>query len=275
MINYIFKTVLVVVVALSSVYASAQSLEQAIKFFSEAKYPQAAEQLKKMDPQSPRGLGFLCQLYADGYISPNSKEGTEVCNEAVVKRDPMGTYIVALARLRGNQNLDFEKNQTLGVGFMSVAVIDYDYAPAYNFFCEKLISEGNIEEGINFCKVAASMGMRKSLYQMGILTSIGRGVIQDFARAKSLMLASAALNYSPAYIFLGNAAKDGLNGESKDLRQAYAWYSLAAAAEPDNPTPARLRDALSLGASDIVAAQKVAKDWKFRNPKLIDYDKSK
>lgn len=255
--------------------SQAQSIDAAIDFFDKAKYNDAANALRQVSPASPKSKAFLCQLYADGYISPNPQESSKVCEEAVVDKDPIAIYLYALAYLNGNNNLNISQNEKKGIGFMSVAVIDSDFAPAYDYFCNRLLQEQNLDEAINFCKVAASKGMRRSLYTMGVLTSEGTGVIQDFQRAKKMMLASAALNYTPAYIYLGNLAKEGKNGEPKDLKQAYAWFSLATAADANNRQAMAERDSINLSGQDMIAAQKIATDWKYRTPKLVDYHKGR
>jgi hypothetical protein len=261
-------------VALSCSTLSAQTLKDASVAFDNAKYNDAADILRKLNPQTPKAKAFLCQLYADKLISPNREESSTVCEEAVVAKDPVAIYIYALAYLNGNPDIQITANPTKGIGFMAVDVIDLDFAPAYDFFCSKYLREGDVNTAINFCKVAASKGMRRSLYTMGMLSSEGKGVIQDYKRANNLMLASAALNYTPAYMYLGQVSRDGLNGNPKDLKQAYAWYSLAAAADSNNTSAAQARDNIKLSGDDIIAAQKLATVWKAKTPKLIDYHKS-
>jgi TPR repeat protein len=253
----------------------AQSIDAAIDLFDKARYNDAANSLRQISAPTAKSKAFLCQLYADGYISPNTQESSRVCEEAVVEKDPIAIYLYALAYLSGNGNLNISPNEKKGIGFMSVAVIDSDFAPAYDYFCSRLLQEQNLDEAINFCKVAASKGMRRSLYTMGVLTSEGTGVIQDFQRAKKMMLASAALNYPAAYIYLGNLAKEGKNGEPKDLKQAYAWYSLATAADANNRHAMAERDSITLSSQDMIEAQKIATQWKARTPKLVDYHKGR
>jgi Sel1 repeat len=273
--NSLFKTYMMgALVALSCSTLSAQTLNDASVAFDNAKYNDAADILRKLNPQTPKAKAFLCQLYADKLISPNREESSAVCEEAVVAKDPVAIYIYALAYLNGNPDIQITANPTKGIGFMAVDVIDLDFAPAYDFFCSKYLREGDVNTAINFCKVAASKGMRKSLYAMGMLSSEGKGVIQDYKRANNLMLASAALNYTPAYMYLGQVSRDGLNGNPKDLKQAYAWYSLAAAADSNNTSAAQARDNLKLSGDDVIAAQKLATVWKAKTPKLIDYHKA-
>jgi TPR repeat protein len=253
--------------------AYAQSLDEAITLYGNGKYNDSAEVLRKLNPQTPKAKAFLCQLYADKLISANDEESSRVCQEAVVAKDPIAIYIYALAYLNGNDNIKVQANPVKGIGFMSVDVIDSDFAPAYDFFCVKLTKEQNYSDAINFCKVAASKGMRRSLYIMGTLTAQGKGVIQDFKKSKNFMLASAALNNPAAYIYLGEMARDGKYGDPKDAKQAYAWFSLAAAADTNNNMAAQSRDALQLNSQDMIAAQQLASSWKSRTPKLIDYHK--
>jgi len=273
--NSLFKTYMMgALVALSCSTLSAQTLNDASVAFDNAKYNDAADILRKLNPQTPKAKAFLCLLYSDKYISPNNDESSRVCEEAVVAKDPLAIYIYSIAYLYGNPNIQITANPPIGIGYMAVDVIDLDFAPAYDFFCNKYLSENNINTAINFCKVAASKGMRKSLYAMGMLSSDGKGVIQDYKRANNLMLASAALNYTPAYMYLAQASRDGLYGNPKDFKQAYAWYSLAAAADTNDTKASQARDSLKLSGDDIIAAQKLATVWKAKTPKLIDYNKA-
>ena len=253
--------------------ARAQSLDEATNLYGSGKYNDAADVLRKLNPQTPKAKAFLCQLYADKLISANDEESSRVCQEAVVAKDPVAIYIYALAYLNGNDNIKVQANPIKGLGFMSVDVIESDFAPAYDYFCVKLSKEQNYSDAINFCKVAASKGMRRSLYIMGTLTSQGKGVIQDFKKSKSFMLASAALNNPAAYMYLGEMARDGKFGDPKDAKQAYAWFSLAAAADTNNNAATQSRDALQLSSQDMIAAQQLAAQWKSKTPKLIDYHK--
>jgi TPR repeat protein len=275
MSKLLFKLLISLVSVLMAGMAQAQSINAAIELFDKAKYDDAATVLRQISPATPKSKAFLCQLYADSYISQNVQESMKVCEEAVVDKDPIAIYLYALAYLNGNGNLNISPNEKKGIGFMSVAVIDSDFAPAYDYFCNRLLQEQNIDEAINFCKVAASKGMRRSLYTMGVLTSEGTGVIQDFQRAKKMMLASAALNFTPAYVYLGNLAKEGKNGELKDLKQAYAWFSLATAADANNRKAMAERDSINLSSQDMIAAQKIASEWKYLTPKLVDYHKGR
>ncbi|QWD80515.1 sel1 repeat family protein [Polynucleobacter sp. MWH-Spelu-300-X4] len=255
--------------------AQAQSIDAAIDLFDKAKYNEAANALRQISPATSKSKAFLCQLYADSYISSNVQESTKVCEEAVADKDPIAVYLYALAYLNGNNNLNINQNEKKGVGFMASAVIESDFAPAYDYFCSRLLAEQNLDEAINFCKVAASKGMRRALYTMGVLISEGTGVIQDFQRAKKMMLASAALNYPAAYVYLGSLAKEGKNGEPKDLKQAYAWFSLATAADSNNHRAMAERDSINLSSQDMIAAQKIATEWKYHTPKLVDYHKGR
>jgi hypothetical protein len=251
--------------------ANAQSFNDAAVAFDGAKYNDTADILRKLEPKNIKAKAFLCQLYADKLISPNNEESSRVCEEAVVAKDPVAIYIYSIAYLNGNPAIQITKDETKGLGFMAVNVIDLDFGPAYDYFCNKFLQDKNIAVAINFCKVAASKGMRRSLYAMGILTSEGRGVLMDYKRSNELMLASAARNNPQAFMYLGQVSKDGSKGNQKDLKQAYAWFSLAAAVDPNNIAASNARDSLKLSAEDVISAQKIANVWKAKTPKLVDY----
>ncbi len=265
------KSLFLLFFSLLSFVTSAQSIKEAIDLFAAGKYSEAQKVLDNVKPQTPKVKGFLCQLYAEEKISPDTEKSKQLCDDAVAAKDPMAVYIYALANIYGNDALKVKQNEKRGLGFMAVSAIDMDFPPAFDFFCEKYSIEKRFDDAVNFCKVAAARGLRKSLFRMGGFYLEGVGVIQDFDKAKTLFIASAALNYTPAYELLGDAARDGKNGFSKDLRQAYAWYSLSMATKSNNAIQNR-RNSLGLASEDILVAQKMASSWKFKNPRLIDFN---
>jgi hypothetical protein len=255
---------------LFSTLSSAQGIKEAIDAFNLGKYPEAAKILNSIKPATPKSNGFLCQLYAEEKISPEPEVSKQICDDAVSSKDPMAVYIYALAYIYGNDALQIAQNEKKGLGFMAVTAIDLDFSPSFDFFCEKYFVEKKYDDAVNFCKVAASKGLRKSLYRMSLFYAEGLGVIQDYEKSKKLMLASAALNYPPAYDYLGDAAKNGKNGYALDLRHSYAWYSLSIATKSNSQTQEK-RGSLKMTSEDTVAAQKMASAWKFKTPKLIDF----
>ena len=259
------------ILSLFTCTSNAQSMKEAIDLFGAGKYSESQKVLDNISPQTPKVKGFLCQLYAEEKISPDPEKSKQICDDAVSAKDPMAVYIFALANIYGNDALKVKQNEKRGLGFMAVAAIDMDFAPAFDFFCEKYYLEKRFDYAVSFCKVAAARGLRKSLYRMGDFYSEGVGVIQDFEKAKTLYIASAALNYTPAYEILGDAARDGKSGYTKDLRQAYAWYSLSMATKSNNAVQSR-RSNLNLSPEDILVAQKMASAWKFKTPRLIDFN---
>jgi hypothetical protein len=251
--------------------ASAQSMKEAIELFGAGKYSEAQKVLNNIKPQTPKVKGFLCQLYAEEKISPDLERSKQICDEAVAAKDPIAVYVYALANIYGNDALKMRQNEKRGLGFMAVSAIDMDFAPAFDFFCEKYSLDKKFDDAVNFCKVAAARGLRKSMYRMAGFYLDGVGVIQDYEKAKTLYIASAALNYTAAYEILGDSAREGKNGFTKDLRQAYAWYSLSLATKSNSTIQSR-RDSLNLSSEDILAAQKMASAWKFKTPRLIDFN---
>jgi TPR repeat protein len=264
-----FLTIYLIIFCASS---HGQGMKEAIESFNIGKYPETAQILSSIKPSTPKSNGFLCQLYAEEKISPDREISKQVCDDAVFAKDPVAVYTYALAYIYGNDALQIPINEKKGLGFMAVTAIDLDFSPAFDFFCEKYFLEKKYNTAVNFCKVAAHKGLRKSLHRMSLFYSEGLGVIQNFEKSKQLMLASAALNYAPAYEYLGDAAKEGKNGYILDLRHAYAWYSLSAAIKSDNQTQEK-RKALKIADDDVLIAQKMAAEWKYKNPKLIDYYK--
>ena len=264
------KYLLGISVALITTATLAQSIKEAIDTYNLGKYPETAKILNAIKPATPKSNGFLCQLYAEEKISPEPKLSKQICDDAVSTKDPVAVYIYALGYIYGNDILKISKNEKKGLGFMAVAAIDLDFSPAFDFFCEKYFLEKKYEDAINFCKVAAYKGLRKSLYRMSLFYAEGLGVVQNYEKSKKLMIASASLNYPPAYDYLGDAAKDGNNGYTLDLRHSYAWYSLSIAVKGNAQTQEKRKN-LKVTPEDTVAAQKMAAAWKFKTPKLIDF----
>ena len=248
-----------------------QSFETVLDQFANGKFNNAAETIRKLDPQSSKAKTLMCQLYADKLIDTNVEEASKYCKDAVEAKEPIAIYIYAIAHLNGNNNIKVTANNAKALGFMSMDIIDHDFALAYDFFCEKFVQEKNFSEAISFCKIASSKGMRRSLYYMGLMTALGKGIIQDFNKSKDFMLASATLNNPSAYMFLGEMTRDGLYGESKDAIQAYAWFTLAASVEPDNSEALENMLKMKLNNHDIISSQKIASKWKAKTPKLLDF----
>ncbi len=264
------KFLLSLTIFASGLTAFAQNLEEARKKFDEAKYSEVEKILMSMNPMTTQAKGFICQLYAEGKISPNLEKSSKLCDDAVAEKDKVALYHYALAYINGNDSLGIAMDQVRGLGFMSVAVIDLDFPPAYDFFCRKFLLENREDMAVHFCKLGASKGMRYSMYQMAQFFISGKGVIQNYKNAKTLLLASAARSYPDAFEALAQYSSTGEYGFALDKRHAYAWYTLSMLVKPD-PSKQRRRDALGLTPADIEQAQKLATNWKHRTPTLMDY----
>jgi TPR repeat protein len=253
---------------LSSV-SYAESLEKAIEAYNTGKYKVSAEILANIADSSSRAKAFLCLHYIDGLID-NKARGNVICQEAVVAKEPTAIFIWARVLIDGNSNINVSKDFGKGLGFMSVAVIDFDFAPAYDFFCEYYASKEMHKQAASFCKVGASQQMRRSQTRLANLYTQGQGVLQDHKKALDLLLHSAGQHHAPAYEILGDIFSNGTHGQNKDPIQAYAWYSLAASVRPEKRVESK-QAGLKLSSDQLAAATKLSKTWVYREPKFANY----
>lgn len=249
--------------------AAAETLQKAVESYNSGKYKISAEILGKLADSSPRAKGFLCLHYMEGLIDDKAR-GNSVCQDAVLAKDPATIFLYARALVDGNANIGVSRDLLKGLGFMSVAVIEFDFPPAYDFFCEYYGAQDKRKEAASFCKVGSSQNMRRSQMRMASLYTEGHGVLQDHKKAFDLLLLSASQNHGPAYEALGDIFVNGTHGKGKDFIQAHAWYSLAAAVKADRKIDAK-QAALKLTPDQLISSQKLSKSWGSKEPKFANY----
>jgi hypothetical protein len=249
--------------------AHAETLERAIEAYNTGKYKISAEILSNLADSSPRAKAFLCLHYVDGLIDDRAR-GNAICQESVLSKEPTAVFIWGRALIDGNTNINVSKDFNKGLGFMSVAVIDFDFPPAYDFFCEYYGSREMYKQAASFCKVGAAQGMRRSQTRLASLYTQGQGVLQDHKKAYELLLHGAGQHHAPAYEILGDIFANGTHGQKKDLIQAYAWYSLAASVRPEKRVESK-QTGLKLSSDQLMAASKLSKSWAYKEPKFANY----
>lgn len=103
---------------------------------------------------------------------------------------------------------------------------------------------------------AAEKGDAESQYYLGMVNNIGQGVKQDYAQAAAWYEKAAAQNHSQAQYSLGVLYENG-RGVKQDYKKAAALY--AKAAEQGSPDAKKASDALAQKIAAEEAATKAQK----------------
>jgi localization factor PodJL len=110
---------------------------------------------------------------------------------------------------------------------------------------------------------AAEQGHVKSMHNLAVLSA--RGTSPDFAAAAKWFGQAAAFGLTDSQFNLAVLYQNGI-GISKDLRQAYQWFALAARGG-DSEAAGRLTQVKAqLGAGDLRAAEEMVAVWRPRLP---------
>jgi TPR repeat protein len=116
---------------------------------------------------------------------------------------------------------------------------------------------------------AAAQGYAMAQYNLGWLYENGDGVPQDYAKARKWYEKAAARGYAQAQSNLAALYANG-NGVPKNYVRAYMWWSLAAGHSTGNvqKDPANNRDdvARRMTPAEIAEAQKLAREWAPKTP---------
>jgi len=238
----------------------AANVDDVANLIQAGKFEDAFSSLKAAPQPTPRQSALLCYLYTKGYVAYDVADAKASCAVAVSARDPVGLYVSGMAQMLADPPGGFARDEQLALGNMADAV-KLDYFPAYDWMCRYYYEKNNYSDASPFCKVAAVNHRPASAYYLGLMLYGGNGAVQDFKKARQFTLASAQMNYAPAYKLLGDLSREGKWDTHKDLTQAYAWYALASSAAPDWQDPLHLRDGLDLTPAAISAAQKLAAGW--------------
>lgn len=257
--------IVITAITLAGRSADAATVEDGWKYYDESNFSKAAEVFRSLSPIPPQILGALCQMAIEKSAISDPKADLNYCTQGVAANDLNSLVWMGIAQFNGDKHLSVERNETLGLGYLSRAVIA-NYPVASNVLCDYFYGKSDFGKAAPFCKVAAASKFSVGLYHLANMSLEGKGAIQDFKRGRNFALVAASLNSYPAYMLLGDIAKSGKYGQPKDLVAAYSWYVLAGAANPDSDEPQKLRNALGLDASKIETAQKMATTWKKNEP---------
>ncbi|WP_448563325.1 tetratricopeptide repeat protein [Thalassotalea ganghwensis] len=97
--------------------------------------------------------------------------------------------------------------------------------------CSKIVAKQDWEKAITTCEEEANQGSHQAMYELGLIWRFGRGVDQNFKKAKSWYEKAVALNNTDAMVNLGAMYLKGL-GVEKDIE--YFKELTLKAAEMDN-----------------------------------------
>jgi len=119
-------------------------------------------------------------------------------------------------------------------------------------------------------QMAADQNQPDALYNLGLMYANGEGATQDYAEAIKWYRLAADRGQSDAQNSLGLRYKRG-EGIGQDYVQAYKWFALSAASASRAADRARAlanRDAVALlmAPAQIVEAQKLTRGWKPATP---------
>ncbi len=255
--------------------AFATTIAESLALFDQGKYEDAARALRAVPQPSGRANGLLCELFVKGLIADDKGDAKTVCATAADQQDPEGLLVYALAFRVKDRIAGIPLDEQRYVSYMAQAV-ELGYPPAYDQFCDYFYTSKAYAQATPFCKFAAANNLPRAMFDMSLMLFNGSGAVQNFDRARQFAIASARMNYAPAYKLLGDLSKEGKWGSKKDLIQAYAWYALACSAAPDWTEPVTQRNELELSDSNVAQAQKLAAQWKPETgPRLRDFYSAK
>ncbi len=241
--------------------ACAATIAESMALYDQGKYEDAAGVLRAVPQPSGRANGMLCELFVRGLIADDKGDAKTVCAAAADEQDPHGLLVYALAFRLKNQVAGIPYDEQHYVSYMAQSV-ELGFPPAYEQFCEYFYTNKAYTQATPFCKFAAANKLPGAMFNMSLMLFNGSGAVQNFDKAHQFAVASARMNYAPAYKLLGDLSREGKWGSKKDLIQAYAWYALACSAAPDWTEPVTQRNGLQLSDDNIAQAQKLAAQWK-------------
>jgi uncharacterized protein len=216
-------------------------------------------------------------------LSRSWSTATELAGAASVRKD----YVNALSIYRPLANKGNAVAQTrLGVMYQNGRGVPQDYAEAARLY-----------------RLAADQGMAPAQAELGVMYFRGEGVPQNDAEAVRLYRLAAQQDYAAAEMMLGLTYRDGLAGVTQNYAEAVKWYTPAAeqglpeaqldlgvlyligegvpqdyvrahmwlnlSAAQGNEKAIKYRDKIvgQMTPEQIAEAQKLASEWKPRNPK--------
>ncbi len=105
---------------------------------------------------------------------------------------------------------------------------------------------GHDAEAVTWYRKAADAGDLPSLFRLGLLLHLGKGVPQNALDATAKIKAAAEADYQPAFMALGERYEQGLGVARRSDNNAYIWY-LKAAEKGDVAAQAKVGDWLTRG----------------------------
>jgi TPR repeat protein len=104
----------------------------------------------------------------------------------------------------------------------------------------------------------------------GLYYSGGEGVVQDYREAAKWLLEAAEQGNTEAQCRIGKMYGEG-KGVLQDDVEAHKWFNLASALGIKDAT--KERDTLNsrMTPRQIAEAQRLAREWKAKHPRLFDY----
>ena len=172
----------------------------------------------------------------------------EEANAAMEKND----YVTALSK--------YKAAAAKGDAFGQLQVGNFYYSGRHGV-------RQNYSEAIKWYRMAAAQGYADGQYNLGGMYEYGEGVLQDYLEAVRYYRLAAWQGLPIAQSSLGSMYWEG-KGVNHDLVRAHMWMNLAASQGNEVAAKFRERIAEKLSQSQIIQAQKMAKDcqtMKYKN----------
>ena len=121
-------------------------------------------------------------------------------------------------------------------------------------------ARGDYAAALGEWRPLAEQGNARAQFQLGYLFHYGNGVPQDYERAVEWYRKAAEQGYANGQSYLGFMYDNGL-GQARDNVQGHMWFNLAAAQGHKDAIKHREHLAKSMTSAEILAAQRLAREW--------------
>ena len=125
---------------------------------------------------------------------------------------------------------------------------------------EEAYERGDYSTALREWRPLAEQGEAQAQYRLGFLYQFGQGVPQDYERAVMWYRKAADQGYANGQFYLGFMYSIGL-GVTRNIAQGHMWFNLAAAQGHKDAIKHRERLAKSMTSAEILAAQRLAREW--------------
>ena len=129
--------------------------------------------------------------------------------------------------------------------------------------------KNNYSVAIAKFKLAAAQGDAQAQFNIGVMYSNGRGVVQNYAEALKWYKLAAAQGNAYAQFNIGNMYAKG-QGVIKDCVRAHMWFNLSATVDSAGAAKPRDLVAAKMTKQQIAKAQKLARECQASNFKNCD-----